>query len=550
MASDQAQTPAPSDPPPRIFYSIAAAEDAYRQEQERNDALGAKIDDLGRTLGGKLDKLTDKLTSLMEQFLARMPSASPPASAPIPSVTPAFKYESTPPPFPGPPLAPPKFESTPFDVDLSPQTTTDPLARLRTLNLLRSRSDPEIETRRQFMQRDRSVPPPRTQSPSTRIPVQPFGHGRRSPSPRREGSSKPLVGVKLPVFRGKYTDNVHAWLTVIRDRFHLHKTPDDEKIPNISALFEDDALVWYLDLRRKYPRPPTWEEFELELEIKFAQNPVRISWLRRLLKSLKYDGPQDMEKYVSEFRSIEIQISNQDMAFGDRLNYFLETFNILDPTLKLQIQDLHPRQMEIAYDAALNFAWSRIEKQEREKGGPETIKRSLIRDPVVRFTDATKSSSKKRSGETDSDSDDLNMMNGDLRVCFRCQKPGHFAEKCLAPHPVPRSNLKQPTGNTDKRVHDKHARFSRVVKYQPNEKGEIEEKVCYMRMDHPPSGYDSDSDSDDRYLYLHGLNPRGTIYDPDYNSEYDGSENSDSEPPAGVYTIPGGGFMDRLYSLQ
>lgn len=530
--SDQAQTQPPSDPPPRIFYSIAAAEDAYRQEQERNDALGAKIDDLGRTLGGKLDKLT----SLMEQFLARMPSASPPASAPIPSVTPAFKYESTPPPFPGPPLAPPKFDSTPFDVDLSPQATTDPLARLRTLNLLRSRSDPEIETRRQFMQRDRSVPPPKTQSPSTRIPIQPFGHGRRSPSPGQEGSSKPLVGVKLPVFRGKYTDNVHAWLTVIRDRFHLHKTPDDEKIPNISALFEDDALVWYLDLRRKYPRPPTWEEFELELEVKFAQNPVRISWLRRLLKSLKYDGPQDMEKYVSEFRSIEIQISNQDMAFGDRLGYFLEAFDIVDPTLKLQIQDQHPRQMEIAYDAALNFAWSRLEQKERDI---ETVKRAVHKkSEQSKNRTYMKSFSKKESKESNTDSEeDLDMIDG-FRVCYRCQKPGHFAEKCLAPRPVPRSNLKQPTGSTDKRAQstDKHARFSRVVKYHPNEKGEIEEKVCYMRMDRPPSGYDSDSesDSDDRYLYFHGLDRAETIYDPEYNSEFD-AEDSNSEPSTAPY---------------
>ena len=67
-------------------------------------------------------------------------------------------------------------------------------------------------------------------------------------------------------------------------------------------------------------------------------------------------------------------------------------------------------------------------------------------------------------------------------------------------------------------------------------------------MDSPPSVYDSDSDDDDRYLYCHGMNPR-SIYDSDYNSEYD-TEDSDSEPPAGVYTIPGGGFMDRLYPLR
>src|SRR5271154_666712 len=547
MASDQAQTSV-NPPATRLFYTLAAAEDAFRQEPQRNDVLSAKLDEnfdkLERTMGEKLDSIV----SLLERLLTNS-ALAPPVPAPVPSVTPPFKYEST----PAPPLAPPKFDTTPFKFDpsLGPQIAMDPpTTGLRPLNLFRSQSDP-VPDRRQFMQRDRSIPP-QSLNPM-RIPVEPFLNPRRtrspSPQPKSRGDAKPIVGVKLPNFRGKYTDNVHAWLAIIRDRFHLHKTPDDEKIANISALFKDDALVWYLDLQKKYPhRAPTWEEFEMELDVKFAQNPVRISWLRRLLKFIEYNGPQDMERYVSEFRSIEIQISDYDMAFGDRLNYFLETFNVLDPTLKLQIQDLHPRQMEIAYDAALNFAWSRIEKQEREKGGPETIKRSIVRDPVVRFTDVSKSSSKKPSAETDSDSDDLNIMNGNLRVCFRCQQPGHFAEKCLAPHPVPRS--KQPTGSTDKHSQstDKHSRFSRVVKYQPNEKGQIEEKVFYLRMDSPPSVYDSDSDDDDRYLYCHGMNPR-SIYDSDYNSEYD-MEDSDSEPPAGVYTIPGGGFMDSLYPLR
>jgi len=119
------------------------------------------------------------------------------------------------------------------------------------------------------------------------------------------------------------------------------------------------------------------------LDVKFVQNPVRISRLRRLLKFVQYNGPQDMERYVSEFRSIEIQISDHDMAFGDRLNYFLESFNTVHLTLKLQIQDLYPWQMEIAYDAALNFAWSQMEKQERDKGGSEVVKRSLVRNPVM-----------------------------------------------------------------------------------------------------------------------------------------------------------------------
>ena len=244
MANEgQAQIPTPH---PRIFHSVAAAEEVYRQEQQRNDVLGAKIDDLGRTVSEKLDVIA----SLLQQLLAS------------PNVQP------TPPAVPPSSAIPLKFEPIPI-----PPPTTD--TGLRPLSLGRTQSDPEVD-RLQFIQRDRSIPPP-SLSP-TRIPVQPFT--RCSPSPQQQNSdSKPIVGVKLPIFRGKYTDNVHAWLTIIRDRFRLHKTPDEEKIANISALFKDDALVWYLDLQKKYLRAPTWAEFEMELDIKFAQNPVRISWL-------------------------------------------------------------------------------------------------------------------------------------------------------------------------------------------------------------------------------------------------------------------------------
>src|SRR5271155_2793145 len=235
MASDQAQTSV-NPPATRLFYTLAAAEDVFRQEQQRNDVLSAKLDEnfdkLERTMGEKLDSIV----SLLERLLANS-ALAPPAPAPIPLVTPPFKYES----IPAPPLAPPNFNIS------SGPTVDPPTTGLRPLNLFRSQSDP-VPDRQQFMQRDRSVPP-QSLNPA-HIPVEPFLNPRRtrspSPQPKSRGDAKPIVGVKLPNFRGKYTDNVHAWLAIIRDRFHLHKTPDDEKIANISALFKDDALVWYL----------------------------------------------------------------------------------------------------------------------------------------------------------------------------------------------------------------------------------------------------------------------------------------------------------------
>src|SRR5438105_10346432 len=123
------------------------------------------------------------------------------------------------------------------------------------------------------------------------------------------------------------------------------------KIASISSLFHDDALTWYLWIQSAYPHPPTWEEFKKELRVKFADSPVHTGFLRKALSSTKYSGPNDMEKYISQFRSLEIQILNYDMTLGDKLEYFIRPFEL---SLQRLIKKEHPTSMEIAYDMALN----------------------------------------------------------------------------------------------------------------------------------------------------------------------------------------------------
>src|ERR1700731_1622504 len=82
-----------------------------------------------------------------------------------------------------------------------------------------------------------------------------------------------------------------------------------------------------------------------------------------------------MEQYVAQFRSMEIQISDDDMKFGDKLEYFLDPFNT---TLKRKILLEDPKRMEIAYDFALEYAnvWIRTHKKT-----PEIVDKKLLRSP-------------------------------------------------------------------------------------------------------------------------------------------------------------------------
>ena len=56
-----------------------------------------------------------------------------------------------------------------------------------------------------------------------------------------------------------------------------------------------------------------------ELRAKYADSPVRAATLRHELQFTEYQGPRDMEQYISAVRSIEVQLSYREMAFGDRL---------------------------------------------------------------------------------------------------------------------------------------------------------------------------------------------------------------------------------------
>jgi len=72
-----------------------------------------------------------------------------------------------------------------------------------------------------------------------------------------------------------------------------------------------------------------------------------------------------MEKYMSAFCSIEIQIMENERRVGDRLKYFVEPFNT---TLKRTSMNEYPREMEVAYDAAPEYGIVYVEPMKPMEG--------------------------------------------------------------------------------------------------------------------------------------------------------------------------------------
>ena len=330
---------------------MAAAEDAYRREVQRNenfDFLVTKIDSLANTVATLATAVTDLVTLVTSQQAAKGRDVKP--------------------------------EAAPLEVT-------------------------DQHGRREFMERDRSAVPDSDQEAADRP--------RRSPT--RHRPYKGLGGVRLPKFYGKYTEDVNAWITIIEDQFFLAQTPDDVKIATISALFKDEALTWYLWLRDQYQRPPSWEEFKKELRVKFAESTVRTAALRDKLQSLPYDGPDSMEEYIYKFRSLEVQIPTKEMALGDRIQYFIAKF---ETELRRAIKREHPRSMEIAYDAAIDWAYINASPS------PPSIE--------VQDTDLVKKAkailNKKKADEMDED--ELDVIDMEQVKCYNCGTRGHFARDC------------------------------------------------------------------------------------------------------------------------
>ena len=166
--------------------------------------------------------------------------------------------------------------------------------------------------------------------------------------------------------------------------------------------------IW---LKNQYRRPLTWTEFKRELQVKFAESTVHTAALRDKLQSIPYDGPATMEKYVSKFHSLESQIPVKEMAFGDRLHYFIAP---LELDLRRFIKRDHPHTMELAYDAAVDWAFINKELPKAKSNG------DIFAEP-------------EKPKESDLSDNDLDVIDVKQVTCYNCGRRGHISRDCKSP---------------------------------------------------------------------------------------------------------------------
>jgi transposase InsO family protein len=175
----------------------------------------------------------------------------------------------------------------------------------------------------------------------------------------KEGQPKTsaLPNQNIKPFSGSQSDNLTSFIFQITDLFDARKLPLEERLINVTSFFSENALQWYLHIRKaiqdgQRPRFTTWEAFIKCLRQAF-EPPSNPMILRRQLSSLKQTST--IHDYVERFRNITAQLT--DMHSTDVIHYFIE--GLRDQT-KHELYYRDPSSLEEAIHLACLFDTSKF----------------------------------------------------------------------------------------------------------------------------------------------------------------------------------------------
>jgi len=437
------RTPTPATSSQRVFYSAASANEFFdrlqvtlAEQHAQTRATLAEQHTQTQALVAQSNATIAALTTAVQAFLAAVPlptsptQRSPELSAQLAreSPTPAPAYT------PAPITAPSELPVSPYhSAYRSPAPAFAPPAS--TVVPPAPPAPPALP-----------IPPAPPVPPLTRETTT-FTHTETATSTFNGNTS----GIKLPVFHGEDGENVVAWLHQAERFFKLKGTPEDQKVDLISFSLEDDAQSFfhYCYISNNCVEL-TWPEFQHAFRQKYEAPETRPTLLRDKLKALRYNGPHDMPDYCERFRRHEAQI--YDMAFTDRLDYFLAKIPT-EAAMHIRNQgSLRSKDMEVVYQLARQWAINaRMSKHQEHHRRSKPLLKFGKKRPSRNPSAAATTMAKDLDDEDDLDviiPDELNKMDLMATECWNCGKRGHFSRDCKSPRKDKKVNFAK--GNSNK----------------------------------------------------------------------------------------------------
>ena len=179
------------------------------------------------------------------------------------------------------------------------------------------------------------------------------------PPTLQQGSNNSVEGrlplsTLLPRFKGHDGENVIFWLHQIEVLFVTYNVSDKNKVYNTTIYIDGEAQKFYMYLVTVNDgKVPTWKEFRHAFISRYHHPAAREDILRQKLDAVPFKGTHHMTEYCEEFRALEAQI--YDMAFADRLNYFLRKLPV-EASLYIHNAASDTRDMEVIYRLARQYA--------------------------------------------------------------------------------------------------------------------------------------------------------------------------------------------------
>lgn len=255
------------------------------------------------------------------------------------------------------------------------------------------------------------------------------------PSPGSGIPSKPRLPTPKP-YDPSTTPCLPTWLFALELWFVANRITQDECLPYVPTLLINGALIWYraCSEQRQPPGPPfdDWPSFKLAIRARF-EPPDHVNNLRRKFWSLR-QGSSHIQEYTASFQALLMQLPA--MNAGDVLFRYQDG---LADNLRELVAGARHTTYEAAAEQAAGISSAR-ESYRPSSSGRRAAPPGFSHPPQYR-SGATPMDLSAVQEDWNSEEDEPEPepvlaaiqaapRAAPLRVCRRCQKPGHSSPDC------------------------------------------------------------------------------------------------------------------------